>query len=80
MAHFADAALLVDEDEVDRELHEEGVNRQAGDDPEAFAFLETGMLEQTDVALTAGVGDRDGIAQQGAAGLVTHVDEQSSRL
>ncbi len=56
-ADLADLALFVEKHHVDRELHREGVDPLARNDPQAFARLQASVLQQAGAALGAGVGD-----------------------
>ena len=72
MPHLAHLPLLVEVDQVDRKLHEERMDRFAGNDPQAFAGLQPLMLQQADPPLLAGIRNIDGLTQNGVAGLVPH--------
>jgi hypothetical protein len=56
------AVLPVQIDEVERELHGEGVDSLAGYDPEAFAGAEAGAAKEALVAAGGGVGHLDPVA------------------
>ena len=70
--------MLIDEDQIDGELHEEGVNRKARNDPQTFAGIEALMLQEADVAFVTGIGHGNGVTQHCAASFVANVYDQSS--
>ena len=72
MPHLANFPLLVEVDQVDRKLHEERMNRFAGDDPQTVAGFQAFVFEQADTPLFTGVRDFHGRAQHGVAGLIPH--------
>ena len=77
MPYFAHTLISVKVHEIDRELHEEGMNRLAGGDPQSFTWRETVMLEQAGTALGAGVGHFRPGGQHGIAGLIADADFQA---
>ena len=72
MPHLAHLTLLIQVHQIDRELHEERVDRFTGHNPQSRAGLQAGMLQQSDPAFLAGVGNVNGITQKGVAGLVPY--------
>ncbi len=72
--------FAIDVHQVDGELHKEGVDRFAGDDPETGAGLEMGMLQQAGAALLTGVGEVDGVAEYGTASLIARQNFQMVEL
>ena len=65
-------ALLIQVDQVDRELHEERVDRFAGHNPQSRAGLQAGMLQQSDPAFLTGVGNFNGFTQRGVASQIPY--------
>ena len=78
--HLANFPMLVEVDEVDRELHEERMDRFTRHDPQTGAGVQPCVLEQPDTALLTGVRDFHGFAKDGVAGLIPHQDFQFCRL
>src|SRR5580700_8662129 len=66
-ANLQNLALLVEEHNVDRKLHEEGVHALARHDPQPLARREPGVLQQTLAALRAAIGDIGAVGQHGPA-------------
>ena len=66
MPDFEHAAFLVEKQHVDGELHADGVNSLARDDPESFARFKLAVFQQTGFALGTGVGNPGAVGQRGA--------------
>ena len=58
--------------QVDRKLHEKGVHRFAGDDPQALARLQPFVFQQAGPPFRAGIRHVSSLSQNGLAGLVPH--------
>jgi hypothetical protein len=69
-AQFPDAVVAIQKDEVDGELHEEGVYRLTGNDPQAFSASESLAAKQAFVTPEPGVRDFKRTSQKGAARFV----------
>jgi hypothetical protein len=68
-ADFQDFLFLIQEYDVDGKFHAEGMNALGGCDPEAFAGIEFGVLQQAGAAFGAGVGDIGAIGQYASPGI-----------
>lgn len=68
-----DAVFAIEIDEIDGELHGEGVDGFAGDDPEALAGAQAGAAEQAFAAARGGAGKFYVVANLGVAGGVADV-------
>ncbi len=75
MANLAHSLLLVEINEVDRELHEEGMNGFAGYDPQTLPRLQPLVFEQSDAALGAGIGGVRRVGKHGVAGEIANEDQ-----
>ena len=69
--NLAHHVLLIDVNEVDRELHEESVDAFAGNDPETFSGAELFVFQEADRSLLTGLGFVNGIADHNAACHIT---------
>ena len=69
-AYLADSVVAIDVNEIDGELHEEGMNGLAGDDPEASAGFEAHSAEKAPVALRPAVCDFERSRERCAAGAI----------
>jgi len=66
----ADSVVAIDVNEIDGELHEEGMNGFAGNDPEASAGFEAHSAEKAPVALRPAVCDFERSRERCAAGAI----------
>lgn len=64
--------LLIQEDNVDGELHPPCVHAFAGSDPQAFARGQAGVLQQPCPSLCAGIRHPDSVAEQNFPGNVSN--------
>ena len=69
---LGDSPVGGDEHCVDREAHEEHVDRWSAFDPEALARLEPGAAQQADRALAKRTGNQNSIADEGVTGDVAN--------
>jgi serine/threonine protein kinase len=72
MPHFPDFLLFVEVHQVYRKLHEEGVDRFAGDNPQAFAGVQPLVLEQAGPPFFAGIRHIRSFGENGTAGMIPH--------
>ena len=72
LARLADLLFLVDINQIDGELHEEGMDRFARLDPQPFPGRKTGMLEQAGTPFLTRVRNIHSLAENGIAGQVAH--------
>ena len=61
---FAYDVLPVEIDQIEGELHKEGMNALARCDPEPFSDTQMGVFQQSGSALRAGVSHIDGVPEQ----------------
>ena len=69
---FLDAPISIQVDEIDGELHAEGMDSFAWNDPKAFAAVQVLMIEKTPASARSSICDGDGVAQLSVAGTVQH--------
>jgi hypothetical protein len=72
MTDLAHLPIPIQVNQIDGELHEEAVHGFARDNPEALAWVQTVVLEQSCAPLFAGIGDVSRVCQDGVAGLVAN--------
>ena len=76
MPHFANFLMFIEIHQVDGKLHEEGVDRFAGADPQPFARFQALVFEQAGPPFRAGVRYIGGRGQDGIASLVGNAGGQ----
>ena len=64
--------LAIQEDDVNREFHPDGVDAFARNDPQAFSGIQSRMLQQAPVTSGGGVGDVGTVRENGAPSLISH--------
>ncbi len=74
-ANLYDAPIAIKINEVERDLHSEGMYGFAGDDPEPFAWLQIAAAEEPFIAAGSGIGDLDRTADFSLTSAVANAQE-----
>ena len=71
-ADLEDFPLAIQEHDINREFHPNGVNAFAWNDPQAFSRIQSRMLQQAAVTSGCGVGYVGTVGENGAPSLISH--------
>jgi len=73
---FADLSSLIQVHEIDRKLHKEGMDRFAGNDPQAVSRFQFGVLQQPGPPLRTGICHLRAVCEHSPASVVPHQNFQ----